>query len=118
MKLRLIAREEALVSVGCEGTISLWPATAGSDPLGPLLGADAFRHTVLLDLTAADHLDSSGISWLISTYQRFQRAGGRLVLHSPSQRVREVLELVNLPDVLGLADNESAARALANGERA
>jgi anti-anti-sigma factor len=118
MKLRLIDRDADLVRVGCEGTITLWPANAGSDPLGPLLGADAFRQKVLLDLGGAEHLDSSGISWLISTHQRFSRAGGRLVLHSPSNRVREILELVSLPGVIAVADDEAGARALAAGEQA
>ncbi len=85
---------------GCDGSVRpRWVAT-GSDGLEPLLGADGFRTTVLLDLARANYLGSTDINWLIGVHKRLRADGGRLVLHSLSPWLREVADLLHLPSLL------------------
>ena len=113
MKLRLLGREEGLVRLACDGDVSLWPAVGGLNPLDQLLGPEDYGGAVLLDVSQADHLGSSGISWLIGSHQRCRNAGGRLLVHSPGPRFREVIDLVRLDELLTVVADEGAARALA-----
>jgi anti-anti-sigma factor len=115
MSLNVISRDEKLVRLGCDGTVMPLPVTADADALEPLLGPDGFRRTLLLDLARADYLGSTGINWLIGVHERCRADGGRLVLHSLSPWLREVAELVRLPKLLCIAEDEAAANALARG---
>jgi anti-anti-sigma factor len=66
--------------------------------------------TILVDLTACEFIDSSGIAVLLNTDARLRRQGGRLALFGATKQVKRVLE------VSGLAQSglvfESASEAL------
>jgi anti-anti-sigma regulatory factor len=115
MALNVISREENMVRLGCEG--SSCPLQPGADcaVLEPLLGPAGFRSTVLLDLARANYLGCTEINWLIKTNQRFREEGGRLVVHSLSPWLREVANLVRLPALVSVAEDEAAAAALVRG---
>lgn len=70
---------------------------------------------VLLDLSDADFIDSSGLSWLLVWHKRHRAAGGRLILHSLPSLVMDVVKMMRLDLVLDLADDEDAALAMARG---
>jgi anti-anti-sigma factor len=63
------------------------------------------------------HIDSVGVGWLVRCHKHFQDAGGTLVLFAPRESVRQVFELLNLTTLLNIADQESSARALAQGTK-
>ena len=88
MKLTLRGREAGLVLAACRGSMTLLPPSGPGDALKQVLGSDAFRQTVLLDLAGVDYVDSSGVSWLLVAHSRFAEEGGRLILHSAVPRVR------------------------------
>lgn len=73
---------------------------------------------LLLDLTDADFIDSSGLSWLLMWHKRYCTAGTKFVLHSIQPMVFDVLRTMRLDTVFHIADDEHAGRELAEGARA
>jgi hypothetical protein len=50
------------------------------------------------------------------THKRFRDAGGLLVVHSPAPMVQHVFQLLQVPTVIAVADDEAAALRLAKAE--
>ena len=103
------------VSVKTDGKITQQDIAANKEPLAGLLGPDIYKRTVLLDMSNSDYIDSSGISWLLATHKKFREAGGSLVLHSLSPMVSQTIRVMRMEQVLHVAPNPTAARALACG---
>lgn len=53
------------------------------------------RATVL-DLSAIDFMDSSGIGLIMGRYAKMQSIGGELIIRSPSERVEKIIKLAGL----------------------
>jgi anti-anti-sigma factor len=115
MKLNLVRQEEGLVHVECEGEIKAEFVGTETDPMQAVLGPLVFSHTVMLDLEKATYIDSAGLGWLVVSHKHFVENNGKLILHSVSPQVYQVLEIVRLPLILNIAADEAAARAMANG---
>ena len=82
------------------------------------LVADGRRHLVL-DLHAVQFVDSSGLSVLVSALKAVQPQDGRVVLLSPSDGVRSLIELTRLHQVFEIfEDREAAIRELDGHEAA
>ena len=64
---------------------------------------------LVLDLSAVDYLDSSGVGSLVEIYRRTMKEGGRLVLVSPSARVNGVLEITKLDRFFTIVGSEQEA---------
>ena len=65
---------------------------------------------ILVDFSRVDYVDSTGIGFLIGIYTSVTRsATGRFVLCSLNRRVREVLELTRLANVMPIYPNADAA---------
>jgi anti-anti-sigma factor len=65
---------------------------------------------VLADLSQVDYIDSTGIGFLIGIYISVLRdARGQFVLASLNRRVREVLELTRIAQVIPIFSTEEAA---------
>ena len=88
-----------------------WPL--GFDPFIEHCVENVFASQVLVNLSQLNYWDSSGLSWLVVSNERFQNAGGALILHSASSLTRRFLELTRLDKVLQIAADEPAARRLA-----
>jgi anti-anti-sigma factor len=115
LKLTLVSEEPELVHVQCQGQISQIRYQVNDNPLETLLGTDAYKRRVLLNLEAVELLDSSGISWLVVTHKNFQSQGGILVVHTIPPRIHQVLLFTRMDRLLHLAEDEAAARAIALG---
>ena len=74
---------------------------------------------VLADFTQVDYIDSTGMGFLIGIYTSVMRnPNGRFVLCNLNRRVREVLELTRLANVMSIyANEETAMRALEEGQK-
>jgi len=74
---------------------------------------------VLADFSEVDYIDSTGMGFLIGIYTSVVRIpNGRFVLCNLNRRVREVLELTRLANVMTIYANEEAAmRALQEGQK-
>jgi len=70
---------------------------------------------VLLDLSAIDHVDSTGLGELVGYLQRFSEQGRRLALLNPHQRILNLLKLTRLDDIFPLyLDRQDALNDLEN----
>ncbi len=117
MKLTLISIEKAgFVKLAAEGEITNRDfLDAGKNPLEVVLGANWASNNISLALDKITFIDSSAIGWLIECQRRSKTAGGKLVLHSASPRVRDVFDLLKMRTVLNLVDNEPTARKVFAG---
>ena len=117
LQVTLLSDDGAVVRLQAQGKISQTEFEGQGDPMESALGPGGFARKALLNLERTDYIDSSGISWLIVNHKHFQQGGGMLVLHSVPPRVSQVLHFCRMESVFHLAPNESAARALALGEK-
>jgi anti-anti-sigma factor len=74
---------------------------------------------VLADFSQVDYIDSTGMGFLIGIYTSVVKIpSGRFVLCNLNRRVREVLELTRLANVMAIyANEETAMRALQEGQK-
>jgi anti-sigma B factor antagonist len=66
---------------------------------------------LLLNLKDVTQLDSSGMSAITRMFVSLGRQGGSLKLLCPSGRVREVLRVIRLPDIIPTFEDETEALA-------
>ena len=72
--------------------------------------AEEGRH-VLVDMAQINQMDSTGIGELVGYLGRFSEARRRLILVSPSERVRRLLRVVQLDALFPIYDSLEAALA-------
>jgi anti-anti-sigma factor len=74
---------------------------------------------VLAYFSQVDYIDSTGMGFLIGIYTSvIKNPNGKFVLCNLNRRVREVLELTRLANVMAIYANEEAAmRALQEGQK-
>jgi anti-sigma B factor antagonist len=65
------------------------------------------RH-VLVDLRAAEVIDSAGLGLLVRAHQHAKHRGGTLTLAAPSRYVRTVLHTMRLERLFDIAENATA----------
>jgi anti-anti-sigma factor len=75
--------------------------------LRKLIANDVRR--VLLNLTDLTQVDSSGVGVIIDTYVSLKDQGGDLKLLCPRGRVREVLRVLRLLEIIPYFENETKA---------
>jgi anti-sigma B factor antagonist len=117
MKLSIQSEEANVTLVGVSGEVSQKSLAQHDDPLVEVLGDDCYQGTVLLDLRSVKNLDSSGVGWLLSCHRQSRTQGGMLVIHSVSPFARDVLKMLNMHLVFKIADDETAARKIAQGDK-
>jgi anti-anti-sigma factor len=109
MDLSLEASEGDVARVRVAGRIVQERLSAMNDPVAELLGEGAYGRRVLMNMTGAAFIDSSGVGWLLKCHRAFREKGGRLVLHSIPPIVSNVLRVMRLETVLCIQPDESAA---------
>jgi len=70
--------------------------------------------SVLVDLEKINYIDSTGIGELVGYFGKFSEKGRRLVLVSPADRIRKLLEVAKLDGVFptfGSLDDALAAES-------
>ena len=73
--------------------------------------ADSARIQLVLDLSAVEFLDSSGLSVLVYALKATQKRGGIAVLLSPNDHVRSLIELTRLHQIFEIYDDLATAIA-------
>lgn len=109
MKLTLGADDGQAVRVAVSGEITQKTVSLLEEPLAELLGQDCYSRQVLLDLSDAPYLDSSGIGWLLKCHKQFRQSGGKLVLQSPQPLVANTFRVLNLEKVFNLGASSTTA---------
>jgi anti-sigma B factor antagonist len=64
---------------------------------------------VLVDLSQLSFIDSTGIKALVASAKTVESHGGTLVVVAPAANVRRVFDIVQLSEVLSIADSLDAA---------
>ena len=116
MKLSIQSHENGVIKLHVAGNVSQRAVMLDSEPLAALLGQDAFRETILLDMSEVAALDSSGVNWLLICQKRMREADGRLVLHSLSPIAKNVIKVLNLQTVFTMANDVADAQSLVDGD--
>ena len=81
----------------------------------PLEVADMLRagsRRLVIDLSAVEFIDSSGLGLLLNVQRRVDQEEGRLVLVEPAPRVRRVFEITRLDQQMSLVSTRAAAIAM------
>lgn len=116
MDLNVLAVNNNVADVQLAGPITQMQLSPLQEPLVALLGPNAYRHAILLDLKNSDHIDSSGVNWLLTLHRRAREQGGRLVLHSLPPLVDNVLKVLRMTLVFEIAPSREAAFQMLAGE--
>jgi anti-sigma B factor antagonist len=73
---------------------------------------------VLVDFARVDYVDSTGIGFLIGIYTSVKKSPlGRFALANVNRRVRDVLELTRLAQIIQIYPSEAAALEALGGEK-
>lgn len=79
-----------------------------------LNGGGVFDQNVLLDVSDVTFLDSNGIGWFVALDSQFRKAGGRLILHSPSPVLQRIFAMMKMTTVITVASSRRDALAAAD----
>ena len=112
MKVNLVSTDQSPICVEVSGNITQRDVSPFSEPLGDVIGHDAYGKHVIIDMRAVEVLDSSGVNWLLSCHKRFKESGGKIVLHSVSPVALNVLKVLSMHLVLQIADTKDKAIAM------
>lgn len=104
-----LRREPQLVIVDMVGEIDVNAVPRIRDTLGDLTRAAIPR--ILVNLSRATYIDSSGLGILMAARKDALGAGGQLALCGMNRDVRMVFELTRLNKFFEIYDTEEAARA-------
>jgi anti-sigma B factor antagonist len=104
-----VRREPRVVIVDMRGEIDVNAVPRIRDTLGDLTRAAAPQ--VLVNLTGATYIDSSGLGVLMAARKEALQAGGRLAICGMTKDVRMVFELTRLDKFFEIYDDEASARA-------
>lgn len=115
MKLSIDRDDGDVVLINVVGDVTSRELSPIAEPLGDLLGPNAYSRLVLLNLNGASYLDSSGVGWLLTCHKRFRNAGGKIVVHSLHPLVANVMKVLKLERVLTIADNATEGAIAARG---
>jgi len=111
MQLRVVSDDGDVLRLALLGRTVQNDVIPTSHAIEQYLGPKGYARLVLLSLAETHLIDSSGLSWLVVCHKRFCQAGGKLIVHSMTPAVKELLALMRLDHALNLADDEPAALA-------
>ena len=68
-------------------------------------------HTTVIDLSAIEFMDSSGLGLIMGRYSLMQKLGGTLTVRRPNERLVKIFELANLGRMIRIeADGEEESK--------
>ena len=104
------SEQDGVTVLSIEGVIRVGEsAQEFSERLATLL--EAGSDPVLLDLSAIDYVDSTGLGELVGHLQRFDEAGRRLALLNPQERILALLRLTRLDEIFRIFAHRDEAIA-------
>src|ERR1700742_491341 len=99
-----IVDEGATARVMLVGRLDIQGAEAVAMPLATLSGA---KQNILVDMSQVSFLASIGIRHLVTATKALSRRGGRLILVSPQDVVREVLTTAGLASMIPMVGSDA-----------
>ena len=70
----------------------------------------------IVDLRAVPYIDSTGLAFIVELHKSLVSRGGQLMLADANQRVRDVLEMTRIGEVIPLFQEVEDAEAALRGE--
>ena len=70
----------------------------------------------ILDLGAVPYIDSTGLAFVVELHKSLAVRGGQLFLANANERVREILEITRISEVVPLFQDVEDAEAALRGE--
>lgn len=70
----------------------------------------------VIDLSAVPYIDSTGLAFVVELHKSLASRGGQLFLADANRRVREVLEMTRIGEIVPLFDEVEDAEAALRGE--
>jgi anti-sigma B factor antagonist len=102
------SEQDGVTVLSIEGVIRVGEsAEEFSSRLGGLLSSGS--GPVLVDLSAIDYVDSTGLGELVGHLQRFDEAGRRLALLNPQERILALLRLTRLDEIFRIFTSQDEA---------
>ncbi len=98
MELDIEAVDEGAAVIRPRGRLNMVAAPRLREAIGAIVREGRAR--IVVDLSATEFMDSSGLGALISGLKTARQAGGFLRIAAPTEQVRTVLTLTNLDRVL------------------
>ena len=98
---------DGIPAVIVSGELDLALAAAAAPQLNAAIRSDA--HAVVIDLSAIEFIDSSGLVLLLSAYRRLDRVGRRLAIICPNRSAHRIFALTRLDRVLPIHDTREHA---------
>jgi anti-sigma B factor antagonist len=90
-----------------EGRVDSSTAAGLGDVLNERIDKGAIN--LVVDLEQVDYMSSGGLRELVAALKQVRKDGGDLRISTPSQRVREVLELAGLDAIFEIFDDQVSA---------
>jgi anti-sigma B factor antagonist len=101
---------EGSVRIALEGELDYSSALTLDDELRR---AEASVHNVLvLDLSELRFMDSTGLGIIATSYRRMRRAGGRLIIASPTRAVRRIFQLTGMLERLEVVEDSAVVASV------
>lgn len=111
MQVELISNDGSVSVFKLSGKVTQQTLRKVEDPLESA-GDDVYHQRVLFDMGKVDFVDSGGIGWLLKIHKRCRERGGRLILHSITPLVHNVMLVLRMNEVFDLAENSQEALSL------
>ncbi|MFG3040602.1 STAS domain-containing protein [Streptomyces sp. NPDC048330] len=108
-------RDDSTVVLSVRGELDMETADRLQEHLTDQLGQG--RRHLVLDLSALDFMDSSGLNVLIRVVHKARAAGGDLYLTAPTPAVRRILEITGVTSAVPPHDGLAEALAAVGGAR-
>lgn len=70
----------------------------------------------VVDLSAVPYVDSTGLAFVVELHKSLVSRGGQLMLAEANRRVREVLEMTRIGEIIPVFDDVEGAEAALRGE--
>lgn len=117
MKFSVTDDKGEYVNVAVKGNLTQPDIAPPLDPFRQILGIDAYKRTVLLDMRDSNYLDSMCIGWLLMSHKKFRDHGGKLVIHSLQPVANNAISLLRLNGVFQVAGDKEKALEIVKGEQ-
>jgi len=72
--------------------------------------------SAIVDLSGVPYMDSTGLAFVVELHKSLVSRGGQLFLASAGHRVREVLEMTRIAEIVPLFDDLAEAQAALRSE--
>ena len=102
-------REENSLMVRLSGEIDHHSSKGIRDEIDSLMIENRPK-TLMLDLSAIDFMDSSGLGLVLGRLRRMNDLGGKMILVNPTPRIEQILKMAGVDKLMPIVKNDDQNR--------